>query len=640
MIDREFGGGRVVPLLHVLIFLLTSCAYLAAAGGSTPAYRDAGDFIAAISQFGIAHPPGYPVYVLLGKGWLSGMVFGNPAYALHVFSAVCAGGAVVLLFVLGRAIQRLVVVDGIPQSRLWTASGLLGALLWAASPAVCDLARVDEPYTLAALIAAGVLGLILGSASASTTVAAFFLWGIGLAAHPTLLFMAPVLIVRLWGRRDQRLFVSASVALLGGLSLYLFLPWRAAQSPLSNWGDPSHWRNFWRVLLRADYGGLRLHPVESVFSWTPESAAQQLFSFVNAFGREWRWIGVVAGLLGIFSAVEPRWRRWRWALVLSWALTAPAFFLFANLPLDEPTTPAILQPYLLLAGVLWLPLVVLGLQSFFLRIPAPLAKFTGVVLLSWTIAGGAVQLVRHSQRDDFYAYDYGRNLLRSLPQGAVLYDPDDPTAFSIRALQATERRRQDVALLNFFRTRWGYEQIRRSFPDLLPPGEVASSQALQDLFWGYSIQRHPFFVELPQKISDRPYRSEGLVYAVGAPASKDSLATAERNLALYPLRGLRPDPDDRESDFFTRHLIGYYAAAHTNLGLDYAKAEHPEEAIAHYRAALAIDPLLASAYNNWAVAEFNRHRVRESIPLYRKAVALEPSNAGFQRNLRLAEQSF
>ncbi len=48
-----------------------------------------------------------------------------------------------------------------------------------------------------------------------------------------------------------------------GLSVFLYLPIRAAQHPLLNWGDPSHWRNFWRVVTRADYGGLKLHPEQS-----------------------------------------------------------------------------------------------------------------------------------------------------------------------------------------------------------------------------------------------------------------------------------------------------------------------------------------------------------------------------------------
>jgi len=101
-----------------------------------------------------------------------------------------------------------------------------------------------------------------------------------------------------------------------------------------------------------------------------------------------------------------------------------------------------------------------------------------------------------SERNDFYAYDYARNLLRSLPAGAVLYDPDDPTYFSIQVMQTVEKRRPDVVLLSFFRTRWGYEAIKRRWPDLLPPIPIENGQDLQRFFWTYSATRAPFYADL------------------------------------------------------------------------------------------------------------------------------------------------
>src|SRR5438309_1300152 len=73
----------------------------------------------------------------------------------------------------------------------------------------------------------------------------------------------------------------------------------------------------------------------------------------------------------------------------------------------------------------------------------------------------------NTQLNDFYADYYGPNLMRSLPMRAVLFDPDDPTAFTLRVLQLDENRRKDILLLNFFRTRWGYEQLLKEAPDLL-----------------------------------------------------------------------------------------------------------------------------------------------------------------------------
>jgi tetratricopeptide (TPR) repeat protein len=188
--------------------------------------------------------------------------------------------------------------------------------------------------------------------------------------------------------------------------------------------------------------------------------------------------------------------------------------------------------------------------------------------------------------------------------GAVLYEPDDPTHFSIQVLQLLENRRRDVILLNFFRTRWGYEQIKRRWPDLLPPIPVDNAQQLQHLLWTYSARQRPFYAELPQKFGSIPYRAEGLVYA--APfggsfrADAASLSRAESLLDLCVRRG--DYVTTHHTDFFTSHLISYYAAAQNNLGIDYAGAGDWPRAAAHYQAALRIEPGQSAASQNLSAA--------------------------------------
>jgi tetratricopeptide (TPR) repeat protein len=55
-------------------------------------------------------------------------------------------------------------------------------------------------------------------------------------------------------------------------------------------------------------------------------------------------------------------------------------------------------------------------------------------------------------------------------------------------------------------------------------------------------------------------------------------------------------------DFFTGHLISYYAAAQNNLGIEYANAGDWRRAIAHYQAALRLEPDQSAAQRNLAFA--------------------------------------
>src|SRR5207248_1740626 len=133
---------------------------------------------------------------------------------------------------------------------------------------------------------------------------ATFLFGLGIAAHPTVLFLFPLLIASLVRRSGEsasptsppfslRSTVPPILLFLMGLSIYLYLPLRSAQSPVQNWGDPASWRNFWRVVCRADYGGLKLHPEQSVLSWTTAGVIDQLIYFLKSFTAEWSLLGVL-----------------------------------------------------------------------------------------------------------------------------------------------------------------------------------------------------------------------------------------------------------------------------------------------------------------------------------------------------------
>ncbi len=598
--------------MTVFLFFSSFVYYLFGLSGTVPAYRDSGDLIASIYTLGIAHPPGYALYVLLGKLFITILPFGNVAYRVNVMSAFFAAAAVAVLF---RVLHRLGSGFG----------ALVVTLLFAASPAVTALARVAEMYTLSAFLTCLILSFLLSDDPQATSWAALLL-GLGLSVHPTLIFLLPLFV---WAYRrirvsapTRRTALTPSLFFLLGLSVFLYLPIRAAQHPLLNWGDPSHWRNFWRVVTRADYGGLKLHPQQSVFSWTPGSLAAQLKYFLITFKGEWGWAAFLVGCWGgIVSLRDPLNRPRNLALVVSWFLAGPGFFLLSNLPLTEATTPAILQPYLILTALLWAPFVVIGLNTLDVIARSGATKQSVMTdcfaSLAMTILCLILLVTRpwsfQSQRNDFYAYDYARNLLRSLPSHAVLYDPDDPTRFSIQVLQTVEKRRPDVILLSFFRTRWGYEEIKRRWPDLLPPIPIDNGQELQRLLWEYSARRVPFYAELPQKLGSIPYHALGLVYEAAphpAPSPSrgegrgggdiDQRKRAESLLEIYVQRG--DFVTTHHADFFLRHVISYYAAAQNNLGIEYANAGAWSRAAQHYQNALQIEPDQAAAHNNLAIA--------------------------------------
>jgi len=61
------------------------------------AYRDAGEMACDVYTLGIAHQPGYPLYILAAK--LASLILpGNFAYKLNLFSAMCGLAALLALY--------------------------------------------------------------------------------------------------------------------------------------------------------------------------------------------------------------------------------------------------------------------------------------------------------------------------------------------------------------------------------------------------------------------------------------------------------------------------------------------------------------------------------------------------------------
>ncbi|MCB0170662.1 MAG: DUF2723 domain-containing protein, partial [Anaerolineae bacterium] len=73
---------------------------------------DAGEFQFVPWLPGIAHPPGYPLYTLLGWLWLHVLPFGEVAWRMNLLSALIAAGAIGLLV----QVVRLVLNQTLPET--------------------------------------------------------------------------------------------------------------------------------------------------------------------------------------------------------------------------------------------------------------------------------------------------------------------------------------------------------------------------------------------------------------------------------------------------------------------------------------------------------------------------------------------
>lgn len=199
--------------------------------GPTVLPGDSGELQFAAWGFWLAHPTGYPLYLILGGAWQHLVQIGDPAFRLNLFSAFWSAlttGVAFLAF------------WNVTQSR---AAATIAALTLAVSPLFWSQATRAEVYALHSFFVAllTLWGILWHTAPQRKYAIAFALtFGLSLAHHRTTLLLLPafaalfadrLIVPGLEVRRlIQRVFFYGALAALP-LLLYLYIPLRAGATP-------------------------------------------------------------------------------------------------------------------------------------------------------------------------------------------------------------------------------------------------------------------------------------------------------------------------------------------------------------------------------------------------------------------------
>ncbi len=360
---------------------------------------DTFEFQVVVPLLRVAHPTGYPLYVLLGKLFTL-LPLGNVAWRVNLASAVFATAAVLVLYAI---ILRL--------TGRWLPA-LLAALALAFSFTFWSQAIVAEVYALHNLLVAIILWLLLGRPEARRWQATFFLVGLSLTNHLTTALLLPaVALALLWDRPRLSLkdWLVAGGLLLLGLSVYLFIPLRWPALNQGEWMSP---RDFFVYISGGQFhGALRLDGWRDPVRW----------GIVGRLLREpFGWIGLGLAPVGVVR-LAVRHRR-------TLALTGVTFLAFVLYGLDYyvPDISVFLLPaHLILA--LWIGAGIAYLIDLFSTIAQVrcLSLFIASLFIVHCFSRIWLNLPLVDQSHNRGGYAWGQYVL-SLPlalDSAVLADP-------------------------------------------------------------------------------------------------------------------------------------------------------------------------------------------------------------------------
>jgi hypothetical protein len=184
------------------------------------AFWDTGEMQTVPFLLGIAHPTGFPAFVLGGWLFAHAFPFGEPAWRLSLFAALAAAGA-------SGALAAFVceIAGNAPVGVAAAGVFALGDVAWTRG------VRADVHDLALACVAFALLAALRAGRDRSARAAGFAaLWiGFGIATHPVALLAVPAAIVIGWPALERgRGLVACATLALAPLALYAYVPLRSA----------------------------------------------------------------------------------------------------------------------------------------------------------------------------------------------------------------------------------------------------------------------------------------------------------------------------------------------------------------------------------------------------------------------------
>jgi tetratricopeptide (TPR) repeat protein len=375
-------------LLAALVFVATIVFYAATLPrGVLPG--DSGELIAASHTLSIAHPPGYPLYIMIGKIFSSALNWGSIAYRFNLLSAVISSAALMLLYLtlVELGVGRIL--------GLGVAAGLGTLESFWLQATMAEVYAMNAFFTIL-LLYCSLLGRRYGERA---YVLLAYTGGLALSHHLSLVYplvcALGILVFSLRVVPRVRTIMISVLLLIVGLSAWLYIPIRATHGPPLVWGKTDTLSGFWAHITAQGYRW-RLREL---------ALAARVSDFLRFFAVAARQSGLallVAAAVGIVANIR---RRASMPGFLALVLLFAFHFAMYNIPdIESHTFPALIGIAVLAA---------LGIQGVINRL-AGLRSRIGLVIATCTFLLPALNLFEFNLRsDEWFGHDYGRAIIQS-----------------------------------------------------------------------------------------------------------------------------------------------------------------------------------------------------------------------------------
>lgn len=503
-------------LFAVGVFTLSLCVYsytmLPDVG-----FTDSGELAGACASLGVAHPTGYPLFVLLGHLWTLLPLPMTVIAKMNLFAAVCTAVSVAMMFMLlhlllewwdssgftraprnktllqekkkkkkseqndARADMAISDSDTVSTS---TASDMVrlaiaacGALVYAFSRTTWDQAVGIEVYSLHLALTTTTLYAfcagIIHSSGKYLRVAALVL-GMSFTNHlTTILLVVPIAVLFFWRPNETvvlsshrlRQFAMLLLVIVSCAVFYVSLPVLSSAGPQFNWGSVHRgWEQFSYHVFGKQYSVW-------MFSDEPGAVKKQFGVFTSLLPHNLAYIGIALALFGLQVMFRSSARSSMGRFFALLCVCGVGYSVNYSIP-D-------IDSYFLSTFIALVCCATIG--AYALATTYPVATYICALLPVISVADN---MGACNQRSNTLVRDYVHCMIDPLPANAVVISQQwDFFCSAFWYMQQIEGYRKDVVLIEkeLLRRTWYPEQLLRWYPNFVSKAKEPMESYLQDL---------------------------------------------------------------------------------------------------------------------------------------------------------------
>ncbi len=236
----SYRAALVVSLATLVLYLITLAP--------STAMWDTSEYIAAAYTLGLPHPPGNPLFVIIGRVFSILPIATTVAVRINVLAAICSAVSAGMWFL----VTERVLVGWFTERWQRILGGALAALIGATAFTVWNQSVVNEKVYTVSLVGLAVISWLMirwsddpdGRKADRILVLVAYLCGLGYANHMAGMLAAPAVGLAVLVRRPRtilrwKLLLACVAAIVLGLTPFATQPIRAAHFPAINEGEPT-----------------------------------------------------------------------------------------------------------------------------------------------------------------------------------------------------------------------------------------------------------------------------------------------------------------------------------------------------------------------------------------------------------------